>query len=59
MKHVLHIKTRQTDELLAEIILQDGQSDTRVEVVDLAKVKDVDYQQLLEAVFRADVVECW
>lgn len=59
MKQVLHIKTQLEDGLLAEVIRLDEQSAVKVEVMDLSGGKDVDYQQLLEAIFRADVVECW
>ncbi len=58
MKKVLHILTRERDELAENIVAEDREAGVPVEVVRL-DAETVDYEQLLEAVFRADSVQSW
>jgi len=58
MKKVLHVLTREDDELAEAIVVADREADGRTTVVELA-VTEVDYQHLLEAIFAADSVQSW
>jgi hypothetical protein len=58
MKKVLHIMTRDADELAESVVAEDRAAGVQVEVVRLEAVT-ADYEQLLEAVFRADSVQSW
>ena len=48
MKKVLHVLTREDDELAEAIVVADREADGRTTVVELA-VTEADYQHLLEA----------
>ncbi|MGV3754564.1 MAG: hypothetical protein ACO1QS_04220 [Verrucomicrobiota bacterium] len=58
MKKVLHVLTREDDELAEAIVAADREAGEGVEVVQLTATK-VDYQQLLEGIFAADSVQSW
>ncbi len=58
MKKVLHVLTREGDELAEAIVAADRAAGEGVEVVRLTAV-EADYQQLLEAIFAADSVQSW
>lgn len=58
MKKVLHVLTREGDELAEAIVAADREAGEGIEVVRLT-VTEVDYQQLLEAIFAADSVQSW
>jgi hypothetical protein len=58
MKKVLHVLTREDDELAEAIVAADREAGEGVEVVRL-KGAEADYQQLLQAIFRADSVQSW
>jgi hypothetical protein len=58
MKKVLHVLTREGDELAEAIVATDRETGEGVEVVRLT-VAEVDYQGLLEAIFAADSVQSW
>lgn len=58
MKKVLHVMTREDDQLAEAIVAADRDAGVRVEVVCL-EVATADYQRLLEAIFAADSVQSW
>jgi hypothetical protein len=59
MRHVLHIITREPDDVVAQVMrAQEASGDYQVRTVDLRQA-DPDYEDLLRAIFSADSVECW
>lgn len=58
MNKILHVLTRDGDELAEAIVAADQAADVSVIVMRLPPSK-VEYQQLLEAVFEADSVQSW
>lgn len=58
MKRILQIKTRPEDELAKAIRQADEADGVAVTLIDLT-AEEVDYQKLLEAVFKADSVQSW
>jgi len=58
MNKILHVLTRDGDELAEAIVAADREADVDVTVMRLSAA-DNDYQQLLEAVFKADSVQSW
>ncbi len=58
MNKILHVLTRDGDELAESIVAADREADVSVTVIRLPAAEG-DYQQLLEAVFTADSVQSW
>lgn len=58
MNKILHVLTRDGDELAEAIVAADREADVSVTVIRLPAAEG-DYQQLLEAVFEADSVQSW
>lgn len=57
MSRVLHIITRPNDPLATEVIARQ-KAERTVDVIDLTK-PEPNYDQLLEAIFKADSVQVW
>jgi hypothetical protein len=58
MKKVLHVLTRDDDELAETVVVADRAAGAHVEVIQLSE-KPLVYQELLEAIFAADSVQSW
>jgi hypothetical protein len=58
MNKILHVMTREGDELAEAIMAADLEADMSVTVIRLSAA-DPDYKELLEAVFEADSVQSW
>jgi len=58
MNKILHVMTRDGDELGEAVVAADREAEVPVTVIRLSNT-DNDYQKLLEAVFEADSVQSW
>lgn len=58
MKKILQVITREDDKLAEAIADANHAVDNRVQVLRLSP-QETNYQELLEAVFEADSVQCW
>tara|TARA_B100000959_G_C14684375_1_gene501980 strand:+ start:407 stop:589 length:183 start_codon:yes stop_codon:yes gene_type:complete len=60
MARILHMTTREGDELASSVISAQEAAGHETRVVDLSQVDpDGDYSVLLEEIFEADSVQVW